>query len=477
MKKIFYILILGLTCNSLYSQKLTIDRPDQPIGPGAGYISATIEPPYDFAPYEINWYKDGVLQKTCTFDQNDIDNNPPPYSCGLTGISAGEYCLEATATACDLDELAVIEKCFVIEGSSCNTTIDYFPTESIEPICLNETIDEITMGFSDIDDCFKKGVDVNVDYNWSNGDNTAYPKDLSPGEYCVTVTSRPENTCAGCFIVRCIEVPALNGDLNVSAAVTNACEGSVQVGNIVWKFRVNNGSITLNINGGSGGNSVEWFDDLSNSTIRTNLAPGTYCASIEDDCGDIIYECWEVGLDLNTECPLPGVPEGPPVAALSSSIPNNIINSWGNFQPNISINESWRLNLVESSELHVNYDLIREMNQGNYGFLNMEATENDDIEILQRASTNFYRNAQNSLVKVFPNPAMNVLNVSFDSDQAKESTIRMIDISGKIVLAEKVFADKGNNVHQVLTNNISGGIYFLTVEKESPVKVIIIKNK
>jgi len=102
----------------------------------------------------------------------------------------------------------------------------------------------------------------------NNGSDTEDIADLEPGTYNVTVTDQAGGEAFG--------GPYVVGQMNLITYTEThtdiACGG------------VDNGTITLDINGGSGTYDVEWSDGQFGE-MRTNLAPGSYTPTITDSDG------------------------------------------------------------------------------------------------------------------------------------------------------------------------------------------------
>jgi hypothetical protein len=82
-------------------------------------------------------------------------------------------------------------------------------------------------------------------------------------------------------------------------------------------------------------------------------------------------------------------------------------------------------------------------------------------------------------VKIYPNPVSNILNISFNSDEFKNSvgSIQIVDISGRVLFqGEKVFIQQGEmNINTVEYPN---GTYFLQLKNDNKshmFKFIILK--
>lgn len=100
---------------------------------------------------------------------------------------------------------------------------------------------------------------------------------LEIGEYCLVV----DDGCKSkkrCFdIVNCDNV-----DIEIEGSVTRTCPG----------FEA--GSISLTISGGNSPHQVKWDNGQSGTSI-TNLAQGTYCATVTDQAGCFSTKCFSVG--------------------------------------------------------------------------------------------------------------------------------------------------------------------------------------
>ncbi len=93
-----------------------------------------------------------------------------------------------------------------------------------------------------------------------------------------------------------------------------------------------------------------------------------------------------------------------------------------------------------------------------YGFFNAISTTKQEINNI-------------SIIKVFPNPTNDFVNIEFDSKQNTISTISIIDLSGKVLITKKI----ADNI-QLNTKGLKNGIYMLKIEINNNVitkKIII----
>lgn len=72
----------------------------------------------------------------------------------------------------------------------------------------------------------------------------------------------------------------------------------------------------------------------------------------------------------------------------------------------------------------------------------------------------------NSFVSLYPNPATNNLNVTYQS-KANMSTMLIFNIVGEIVLTNTVKNIIGDNIHNLDISKLTDGIYFVTIDNKS----------
>ena len=81
-----------------------------------------------------------------------------------------------------------------------------------------------------------------------------------------------------------------------------------------------------------------------------------------------------------------------------------------------------------------------------------------------------------SSIQVYPNPAQEQVTLTFKSSVSGNSTIRMIDIFGRVVLSEDDKAEVGNNTHILNIAGLAKGVYMLTLQQgniTSRTKVVV----
>lgn len=77
-----------------------------------------------------------------------------------------------------------------------------------------------------------------------------------------------------------------------------------------------------------------------------------------------------------------------------------------------------------------------------------------------------------SHLEMFPNPADDELNVSFDLPNTDDLTISMIDLSGKVIQTHLVKAKEGKNLVMMNTQELAGGMYQLVIVSSNGQKTL-----
>lgn len=256
----------------------------------------------------------------------------------LNNVSSGTYSLVVT------------------DVNNCEATAEIEINESDELSINIVGTDESSLGAADGTASVEvEGGTEPYNYAWSNGLNTTEISDLSPGNYCVTISDAND-----CVIEACIDVlegmdlcadfsisltandiacfgemtgtasvvveggtepyvylwsnneitPGLMGlmagDYSVTVTDANMCEqlGSVTISapseiSIMLTARnesamgANDGAISSMVSGGTAPYSYEWTDGSTDEDI-VDLMPGNYCLIITDDNGCVVESCIDV---------------------------------------------------------------------------------------------------------------------------------------------------------------------------------------
>ncbi len=107
--------------------------------------------------------------------------------------------------------------------------------------------------------------------------------------------------------------------------------------------------------------------------------------------------------------------------------------------------------------------------------------QNNDFRIIAGKATSTMANFNNSVVdlfgkfnavnnisevtgvSVYPNPAVNEINVDFNSNIAFNGTVKIMDLSGKTLIQKSINALEGLNNVSFETSNVSNGIYLVVM--------------
>jgi PKD repeat protein len=101
----------------------------------------------------------------------------------------------------------------------------------------------------------------------------------------------------------------------------------------------------------------------------------------------------------------------------------------------------------------------------------------DDINLYNGSPSNeivngIVENAAISHLEMFPNPADDELNVSFDLPNADDLTMLMVDLSGKIIQQHLVKAKEGKNLVMMNTQELAAGMYQLRIVSSNGQKTL-----
>lgn len=177
----------------------------------------------------------------------------------LSNIVAGEYSVVITDNA----GCKTIEKMIVPQPSEITAT---FLNNNADCSKFNGEASVVVSGGAEP-----------YQYQWSEGSNTYKQPGLPIGDYEVTVTDNN-----GCY--KNFQTSILNNNAPlVNATINNVdCNGN------------NNGSIALNISGGTSPYLKTWFHNGAHSSSINNLTPGNYTVSVLDASGCQVYQQFNV---------------------------------------------------------------------------------------------------------------------------------------------------------------------------------------
>jgi gliding motility-associated-like protein len=251
----------GCVANS----SVTVTQPSAPLGGsisvaqnvacnGGANGSLVMNPSNGTAPYTYNW-------------------NTGSTSQSVSGLSSGTYTVTVTdANGCTLIRSAIVSQ----------------PAFALSPVINSTTSVSCFGGSNGSIDLGISGGTAPYSYLWNTGVTTQDITNLSNGTYTVSVTDA--NGCTSTLIA------------NISQPVS-ALSSSISSSGFVACFNNNNGSITLDVNGGTMPYSYNWSNGANTQNL-TGLSAGNYFVTVTDANG-----CTHVNGQLITQ----------PAAPLSAS--------------------------------------------------------------------------------------------------------------------------------------------------------------
>ena len=72
-----------------------------------------------------------------------------------------------------------------------------------------------------------------------------------------------------------------------------------------------------------------------------------------------------------------------------------------------------------------------------------------------------------SSLSAYPNPATNNATITFNSDRNENYLIKVADMTGRIILSERISAVEGYNEKEINLEKVSKGLYMISVRSEA----------
>jgi hypothetical protein len=73
------------------------------------------------------------------------------------------------------------------------------------------------------------------------------------------------------------------------------------------------------------------------------------------------------------------------------------------------------------------------------------------------------------VIAAYPNPAVEMINVQFNTLEEGNITARIVDMTGRLVLEQQMSALNGTNMFPVQLHGLSAGTYFITLSSDNEV--------
>lgn len=94
-------------------------------------------------------------------------------------------------------------------------------------------------------------------------------------------------------------------------------------------------------------------------------------------------------------------------------------------------------------------------------------------ELVFTATTSVEENTSTQWLSVFPNPTKGQFNLVFNSNEVTHSTLRIFDLSGRLLLEDNLLLQNGINQHTINTGNLQQGVYLLSLNGNKSIKLIV----
>jgi hypothetical protein len=153
-----------------------------------------------------------------------------------------------------------------------------------------------------------------------------------------------------------------------------------------------------------------------------------------------------------------------------------IVQSWTNGNQIITMTE--KLNFNRSVEVFLKdkaMDKIHDLSKGGYEFAMTSGVLADRFELIFKPQ--FTQSELNGdILNVYPNPAVETLNISISDDYKGALTLRLIDVAGREIWSEK--AEKTGKIYQTSASleGLASGTYLLEVESSKKMLKKVVKQ-
>lgn len=203
------------------------------------------------------------------------ENNNPPYTFAWSNgnSQSNKYVTYSGPVSAGTNSVTVTD------ANGCQASAEISLPES--EIILAANVSQPCNAKIDLSVANSTGVPSKYFFQWSNGAKTEDIDNLSPGQYCVTVT----DALSSCSAILC-------RDINIGALTVDVKE----VKSAVFKENEtpqNNGSIKILVGGGTAPYTYQWSNGSTTKDI-SNLLPGTYTVTVTDANSCIISKEVEI---------------------------------------------------------------------------------------------------------------------------------------------------------------------------------------
>ena len=283
------------------------------------------------------------------------------------------------------------------------------------------------------------------DYQWSNGVSGAEVADLAPGTYFITATDN--NDCQ------------LLGSLTIEEEEAIIyCNAYGENSDAEWIDQVNLGTLvnTSGNNGGYGDFSMITTELIQGDVVTANLIPGYSNTSY--------LEYWRIYIDYNIDGdffdPEELVAEGTAAGIMAL---NFVV-------PEITNPGTTRIRITMSRDLPGYYcELFATGEVEDY------SVKISDMSIPVDESAS---GISSSSVCLTPNPAADLVTLSFDADQQGETWLTMTDELGRRISSRQLQYSQGRNETLIPLTTLPSGVYFVSLniaKSQLTTKLVVIR--
>ncbi len=307
-------------------------------------------------------------------------------------------------------------------------------------------------------------------YEWSNGATTQEVHDLPAGEYTVTVSQFNGCSMTETFIVEEPE-EALSMDVQSSPSCAN----------------ISNGIIDLTVIGGVPPYTYFCDNEARPSARMENLQSGMHSVRVSDanQC-EIIVEV-EVAtietesIDITTS--VDNICEGEAANLFAFTSSSNLTYKWEPTESIVSSSNSnviivtpnetttYTLTTINAEGCESTSTAIITVENCEEEENNNQEEEEEEEEEEEPINTSIEEVAESVHFNAYPNPSRQYIYFDYDAALLKNSSIRVIDLSGRTVLSSSQIPNRLD------LGNIQSGVYFLQLQnKDYPIIQKIVKE-
>lgn len=274
-------------------------------------------------------------------------------------------------------------------------------------------------------------------YSWTNGQTTQTISGLTAGSYAVIATD-VTNGCVSSLTPFTVTEPAI-----ISATPTvvqPTCIGG------------NNGSVSLNISGGTPIYAVSWTPGGALGAMLSGVGPGTYTATITDANGCTSTSASTLAYVGTT-----------PTASFSSSI--NQATGLATFTNTSGGASTYTWNFGDGSATNNTQNPTHTYTtNGTYTTTLIVSNACGSDTITQELTISVGIDvALLSGVKIYPNPVQNVLNIAMEEVNFERASLVLFDSKGAKMTEKVLGALRGNVLETLDMSKLSPGVYMLQV--------------